>query len=162
MHSQVTINFTNATPAMTQSHRCDFTTECNCNDGEVRCQKHADTTCMSFTLLSIEPTVLVRMDCMTSNPCSSSPWAFGDIHYKGLIEFNREARSIAIELMIGLFPAFEGYASINGGPGTTLFHHVPPAGMTVVRAPGGANRLIRSRLEDRNGDGIFELPSTDR
>jgi hypothetical protein len=158
MHSAVTLAFNDPTPSMTQVHRCDFTTVCDGQDGEVKCQQKASTSGMKFTLVSVEPNVVIRMDCTASNPCAQVSRAFSDIDYKGTIEIGREARSIAIDLMIGLFPAFEAYAAINGGLGAILFHHAPPAGILAVRVPPGANRLIRSRLEDRDGDGIFESP----
>ncbi len=53
----------------------------------------------------------------------------GEIEYKGTIEIDPTARSIDIDLMICLFPAFEGYAAIDDGTGTVLFRHAPPAGI---------------------------------
>lgn len=136
-----------------------MTTECDCKSGAVRCQRRADTARMKFSLAAVEPTVTIHMDCLASNPCSSVSWAFGDIAYKGAIIIDPGARSITIDLMIGLFPAFEAYAAINEGRGATLFHYAPPAGVTVARTPVGATRPIRARLEDRDGDGFFELPT---
>jgi hypothetical protein len=159
MHSQVTVDFTTATPTMTQNQRCDMTTECDCESGEVRGQRHADTARMRFFPVAIEPTVTIRMDCVASNPCSSASWAFGDIHYKGMIAVDPNARSITLNLTIGLFPAFEAYAAINEGMGATLFRYAPPAGVTATHVPAGATRPIRTRLEDRDGDGFFELPT---
>jgi hypothetical protein len=99
------------------------------------------------------------MDCVASNPCTSAAWAFSDIEYKGAIAINREKRSIAINLMIGVFPAYEGYAAINNGIGAILFRQIPPAGIKTMYVPPRANRPIRSQLEDRDGDGVFELPA---
>lgn len=159
MHSQVTIDLSDSPPTMTQNQRCDMTLECDCKSGEVKRQRRADTARMKFSLAAVEPTVTIHMDCIASNPCSSASWAFGDIAYKGLIVIDPSERSITIDLMIGLFPAFEAYAAINEGRGATLFHYAPPAGMTAARTPTGATRPIRARLEDRDGDGFFELPT---
>ncbi|MFL5033374.1 MAG: hypothetical protein ACJ8E1_26215 [Xanthobacteraceae bacterium] len=65
-------------------------------------------------------------------------------------------RSLEIDGLIDQFPAFEAYATINDGAAVTLFQIPPPPGNTVMNLPGKANRRVRFRLEDRNGDGIFD------
>jgi len=161
MHSAVTINFGDSTPVLTQQHKCDYTTEGDRKTGGVTARKKASTARMQFRLVATEPIVTVQMHCLTSNPCTSASWAFGDIEYKGTIFIDPTTRRIAVELMTGTFPAFEGYAAINNGIGSILFRTMPPTGIkTMYRVPG-ATRPIRSQLEDRDGDGIFELPTTD-
>lgn len=114
---------------------------------------------MHFALVSVEPQVVIRLDSTASNPCTSASHAFGDIDYKGTIVIDPAVRSIAAGLRIGLFPAFEAYAAINGAVGAILFRYAPPAGILALRVPTGAHRPIRARLEDRDGDGLFELPA---
>ena len=159
MHSQVTIDLTKTTPILTQVQRCDFTTECDPTTGEMRNQHKASTKQMSFSLMSIEPQIVVRMSCRTSNPGTSAAWAFGDIEYNGLITIDPVVRSFAVELTISMFPAFEGYAAINEGIPATAFRYAPPAGFGPGCIPTGANRPIRVLLEDRRGDGIFVVPA---
>ena len=159
MHSAVMIDFSDSTPALTQQHRCDYTTECDRKTGEVTARKKASTAQMQFRLVATEPIVTVQMHCLTSNPCTSSSWAFGDIEYRGTIFIDPATRRIAVDLMTGTFPAFEGYVAINDGIGSILFRMMPPAGIKFMHVAPGATRLIRSQLEDRDGDGMFELPT---
>lgn len=156
MHSAVTLNFGDATPVLTQQHRCDYTTECDRETGEVTARKKASTAQMQFRLTATEPIVTIQMGCLTSNPCTSSAWAFGDIEYKGTIFIDPTTRRIAVDLRTGTFPAFEGYAAINDGIGSILFRMMPPAGIKAIHVAPGATRLIRAQLEDRDGDGVFE------
>ena len=111
---------------------------------------------MQFRLVATEPIVTIQMSCLTSNPCTSSSWAFGDIEYKGTIFIDPTTRRIAVDLMTGTFPAFEGYAAINDGIGSILFRMMPPAGIKTMHVVPGATRPLRAQLEDRDGDGVFE------
>jgi hypothetical protein len=156
MHSAVTIDFSDFTPMLTQQHKCDYTTECDRKTGEVTNRKKASTAHMQFRLVTTGPIVTVQMHCLASNPCTSSAWAFGDIEYKGTIFIDPTIRRIAVDLMIATFPAFEGYAAIDNGGGSILFRMVPPAGIKAMHMSQGATRPIRSQLEDRDGDGVFE------
>lgn len=156
MHSAVTIHFGDATPVLTQQHGCNYTTECDRKTGEVTARKKASTAHMQFRLVATEPIVTIQMSCLTSNPCTSSSWAFGDIEYKGTIFIDPTTRRIAVDLMTGTFPAFEGYAAINDGIGSILFRMMPPAGIKTMHVVPGATRPLRAQLEDRDGDGVFE------
>ena len=96
------------------------------------------------------------MKCAANNPCAPSSRAFGDIDYTGKIIVDAAARSLEIDGLIDQFPAFEAYATINNGAGFTVFRMSPPAGNTVMNLPGAADRPVKFRAEDRNGDGVFE------
>lgn len=158
MHSEFKIDFSSATPMFTQWHNCDSTTELDCEDGDVENTATGSTSRMKFTKLPSvgSSRIVIQMECAASNPCAPSSRAFGDIDYTGRITVDVSARSIEIDGMIDQFPAFEAYATINDGAGVTLFRVSPPAGNTVMNLPGAANRPVRFRLEDRNGDGVFE------
>lgn len=158
MQSRVTIDFTGEAPTLTQTHRCDLTTECDPQTGEVRCQRKASTDRMQFALMSVEPQVVVRMNCSASNPGTSASWAFADIDYLGTLMIDPIARSLAVDLRIALFPAFEGYTSINEGTPILVFRYAPPTGFGPGRVPTGASRPMRAFLVDQDGDGIFTVP----
>lgn len=160
MHSALTVDFGDSTPMLTQQHTCDYTTEGDRKTGEVTTRKKASAAHMQFRLVATEPIVTVQMHCLTSNPCTSSSWAFGNIECKGTIFIDPVKRRIAVDLMTGSFPAFEGYAAINNGIGSILFRTMPPAGIKTIHVSPGATRPIRSQLEDRDGDGMLELPTT--
>jgi hypothetical protein len=110
---------------------------------------------MQCALTSAEPQVVVRMNCSASNPGTSASWAFADIDYMGALMIDPIARSLAVDLKIGLFPAFEGYALINEGIPILVFRYALPAGLGPGRVPPGASRPIRAFLADQDGDGIF-------
>ena len=78
---------------------------------------------MRFLLSATEPTILIRMDCKYTDPLAPVAHGIGEIEYKGTIEINPATRTIDIDLMICLFPAFEAYAAIEDHPGVYL---VPP------------------------------------
>jgi hypothetical protein len=156
MHSEVKIEFTGPFPVMTQWHNCDWTTECDCTEGEEECRKQGSTSRMNFSLVSRTPRVSIRMDCAACNPCAPSSRLVGDIDYNGNIIVDAAARSIQIDIAIDQFPAFEAYATINDGTGIPLFQEGPPPGNTVMKLPGKADRPVKCRLEDRDGDGVFE------
>ena len=106
---------------------------------------------MRFSLTAAAPTVLLRMDCRCSDPAPPAH-GIGAIEYKGTVEINPTARSIDIDLMICLFPAFEAYASIDEGSATIVFRHAPPAGILSLGPMPGAKRRIRSHLDDHDND----------
>ena len=160
MHSEVKIDFSASPYKMTQWHNCHWTTECDCEDGEVECHKKGDTNRMHFTLVGLGSPTTIRMDCAANNPCAPTSRAFGDIDYEGTIVINSASRSIEIDIKIDQFPAFEAYATINDGAGVALFRESPPSGNTVMDLPGPANRPIKCKLEDRDGDGVFETLTT--
>ena len=110
---------------------------------------------MKFVLVRSGPVSEISMKCAGNNPCAPTSRAFGDIDYEGTIQVDLNARSIEIDLKIDQFPAFEAYATINDGAGIILFQESPPSGNTVMNLPGEANRPIKRKLQDLDGDGVF-------
>ena len=161
MHSLFTLHLTGWPPRFTESHGCDPTTELDCEDGDVECTDTGSNARMRFSLLPGRVTspsgpFQIEMNCAGNNPCSPSSRLGGDVDYHGRITVAPAASRIDFDLTVDAFPAFEAYASINGRPPTTVFRLPPPQGNTVMNLPGGANRRVRKRLEDRNRDGIPE------
>ncbi len=184
MHAEVRVNFTVSPPTITQWHDCDYTTECDCEDGDIECHEKGRTSRMSFTLrpMSVPTTAsptphlmfpspvmvagapktgvaVLDMELAASNPCAPTSRVFGDIDAKGVITIDLASRSIDFNGLIDQFPAFEAYATINDGSGIAMFQIPPPPGNTVMNLPGPPNRPVHCRLEDRDGDGVFETLS---
>jgi hypothetical protein len=153
MHSMAKVDLADSKLALTQHHRCDDLIECDPVSGEVLRKRQGSTSNMKFLLLATEPTILIQMDCKYTDPLAPAAHGIGEIEYKGNIEIHPTTRSISVDIMICLFPAFEAYAAINDGPGAILFHHAPPAGILTLGPPRGANRRIRSQLDDDNLSG---------
>jgi hypothetical protein len=148
MQSSLKVDLTTSEPVLTQHHRCDDLIQCDPASGEVLRKQCGSTSKMKFSLLATTPNVLIQMDCRYTDALSRPAHGIGEIEYKGTIKIDPTARSIDIDIMICLFPAFEGYAVINDGPTAILFRHAPPAGVLNLGPPRGANRRIRSRLDD--------------
>lgn len=158
MHSCLTVDFTGSTPVVAQMHRCDPTIMCERDgDGAPR-QARATTARMTGVVSSVDPIVVVRLNAVTSHPFPALTPAGGDIAYRGEVVVDRVTRTVRVDLMVQLFPAFEAYASINDGPAAILFRQAPPPGVTELRLPPGPQRRIRSTLQDRDGDGVFDGP----
>jgi hypothetical protein len=161
MHSEFRLDFTGPTAVLTQWHNCDWTTEVDCEDGDIECHKKGATNRMSFRIRPGSPTaasgpIVVEMECAANNPCSWSSRLFGDIDYKGTVIVDPGTRRIEIDALIDQFPAFESYATVNDGDGVALFQLGPPVGNTVMNLPRGANRRVHYSLRDADGDGLFE------
>ena len=141
MHSAIEIDVPGLT-VVSQKHRCDPTHEIDCEDGKDECTRSGDTSRMSFSnLRSSSGLVKVDLKAAANNPCQSgSP----DIDYEGTITINVGARTVEFDGKIDEFPAFEMYASINGGTvSKVIFQEMPLSGKTPWNLPGGANRKIK-------------------
>ena len=148
MQSWVKVDLSDAEPVLAQQHRCDDLIECDLLSGEVLNKQRVGASKMTFSLEATTPTILIQMDCRYGDSIPRVGHGIGETEYKGTIEIDPAARSIDLDMMICLFPAFEGYAVINNGPGTILFRHAPPAGILSLGPPRGAKRRIRARLDD--------------
>ncbi len=158
MHSEFEVRFTPAGPRLvSQAHRCDPSHEIEESTGKVVGTATGSTSRMNFVVRTPFGVgvnlVQVDMKGATSNPLvAASP----DIDYTGTITIDPSRRKLEMDIKIDEFPAFEAYCSINGGAAFELFVEPPPAGNTPFDLFGGANRPVKRRAEDRNGDGVFE------
>jgi hypothetical protein len=157
MHSEARVDLTVAPAAMGQTHRCDKIIECDARNGEIIREHRVSTSQMKFVLTDAAPLLSLELSCKSANPRAQEVRGFAEIEYRGDVVIDIERRSIMIDFMICLFPAFEAYAAINDGAGVVLFRHAPPPGILASSLPAGAKRRIRSRLEVRDVDGVFEF-----
>ena len=146
-HSWVKVDLTASEPVLTQHQRCDDLIECDPASGEVLRKQRGSMSKMKFSLEATSPSILIQMDCKYGDSIPQAGHGIGEIEYKGKIEIDPTTRSINVDMMICLFPAFEGYAAIDSGPATVLFRHAPPTGILNLGPPPGANRRIRSRWD---------------
>src|SRR5207249_1200551 len=131
MHSEIEIDLT-APRVIRQMHHCDETVEVDCEDGDEECHHRADTSRMQFSKFRCDPCgpsgMVIKVDLVgaANNACfTGSP----DIDYKGTITImvppTRNAAQVSFEGMIDQFPAFEMYASADGGLPLPLFQLRP-------------------------------------
>jgi len=147
MHSCVTIDLAGSGPTVTVTHRCDWAITCDREECEVVCLARADTRRMTASVVSVDP-VVVRLDCAASHPCPEVLPALEELEYRGTVTYRPSVQELSIDLMVGLFPAFEGYGSINDGPATILFRQAPPAGIAASPWANAARRRIRTVVND--------------
>ena len=156
MHSEFKVALAGSRMEFSQWHNCDFTTECDCEDGDDECHRQGDTSRMRFTFpTNPDPSrpFKATLNGASNNPChGGSP----DIDYKGTITIDLAARSIEFDGKIDAFPAFEAYATINDGAGVTMFQQLPKAGKTPFNLFGGPSESIKAKLRDRLLDGILQ------
>lgn len=156
MHSEFKVSLADARLTFNEWHNCDFTTECDCEDGDVECRKQGNTSRMRFGFpINPDPSrpFKVTLNGAANNPChGGSP----DIDYQGVITIDLVARSIEFDGKVDAFPAFEAYATINEGAGVTMFQQLPKAGKTPFNLFGGPSESVKAKLQDRLMTGILQ------
>jgi hypothetical protein len=154
MHSHVGVDLSGSEPVATITHRCDWTIVCDRSTGEVVCRSRPSVRRMGARVVSRDP-VVVSLDCATSCPCPGVPPALNALEYRGTITYRPAIRDLSVDLMVGLFPAAEGYGSLNGGAGAIIFRQAPLP-IAASHAPSGARRRIRTTFADGDGTGFFQ------
>jgi hypothetical protein len=140
MHSEIEIEIGGPSENF-QFHDCSPTHEIDCEDGGEECTKKGDTSKMKYSNLrgSLLTVIKVDLNAASNNPCySGSP----DIDYVGTVIINPAARVVDFEGKIDAFPAFEMYATANGGAGKLMFSEPPPEGNSPGDLAGPANRDV--------------------
>lgn len=153
MHSHVRIDLSAGEPVVTIRHRVDPATACHRRTGDVVGQSRPSGRGMTAQVTSRDP-VVVSLDCVAGVPIPDVPPALRELAYRGTITYRLAERLLAVDLMVGMFPATEGYGSVNDGNGIVMFRQ---ASLPVAAgdAPVGALRRIRSNFSDGDGSGFF-------
>ena len=108
-------------------HYCGETVEYDCEAGDIECRATASTNGMQFYNLRWhdEYRILVDVTGFANNPCMrGSP----DIGYIGVFCIDLAEHTVSFDGRVHGFPAYEAYASVNGGPTMTLFNYGPRGG----------------------------------
>lgn len=71
-----------------------------------------------------------------------------DINWGGTFTFDVRNRHLRFQGSTGIFPAFEAYAQLNGGPVQTLFRHDPDPGTTAINGLIEGGTGFRQRAID--------------
>jgi len=129
---------------LSQSHRCDNTVECDCEDGSEECNKKPDASKLKvarFTLTGGRCTF--DFEGGAGNPCAGA--AAPDIDWLVQVVVEKSGAGVTVKLAPGSvvepFPAFEMYASLNG---TTklIFQRSPNPGATPWNLVGSPNEPV--------------------
>ena len=125
-------------------HHCGETVEVDCEDGDVEGRETQDNENMAFEELSGSPDrVVLGFKAARHNPLvTGSP----DIDLVGTLTVDRVGRFVEFVGKVDEFPAFEAYASINGGPARAIDQLGPKPGAGPSSLVGPANRDFGGRL----------------
>jgi hypothetical protein len=158
MHSEVRLDLRPSPGGMTQWHKCDETVECDMVTGRTLAHRHGNTSRMTFTMgpRRVGTSHTILFSCAAHNPCVLPSAVVGDIDFAGTLTFDESRRVLELDCKVDDFPAFEAYAALNDGAGVPLFRLPPPPAHTVMNLPGPPRRPIRCRLQDTNGDAVFD------
>ncbi len=118
---------------------CGTTHECDCEDGDIECQKIATPTWQTSQAQGTSEPGAYAVDFhgAAADPCvSGAP----DVDYNGRIVIDTTNRTVKLQGMIEPFPSFEAYCSIDGGSVHTLFTHSPTGGLMSLL--GAANTAV--------------------
>ena len=147
MHSQTQVWIKPSLPGgykFSQQHFCGETTEVDCEDGDVEDTKTQNNDNMAFGVTSGSASrVVLDFKAARSNPLV---FASPDIDLKGTLTVDRLGKFVEFVGQVDEFPAFEAYASINGGPPRAIAQLGPKPGAGPSSLIGDANRDFRGRL----------------
>jgi hypothetical protein len=138
MHAEIEIDVAGPSETFRWTN-CDTTHEIDCTTGAALCTRSGRTSDMTFTGLRGTAASLIEFDMTgaSNNPCyTGSP----DIDYEGKVGIDVRGRRVTFAGKIDDFPAFEMYATANGGGGTPLFTTMPLAGKDPFNLFGKAAR----------------------
>lgn len=153
MHSYVRLDLSAGEPVVTIAHRVDRTIACDRRTGAVVSESRASGRGMTAQVVSRDP-VVVSLDCATVCPVPGVPAALRELAYRGTVTYRSADRALAVDLMVALFPATEGYGVVNEGAGVILFRQAPlPIAATYTCL--GALRRIRTSFATGDGSGFF-------
>jgi hypothetical protein len=156
MHCEARVNFLSKPFVMTQYSNCDYTTECDCEDGDEECKEKGSTKNMNYSMeVTADRRFELRLKAHAWNPCSPSSAVGGEIDMQALFAVDLEARTLRFTGVIDAFPAFEAYATINDGAGIEIFTKAPPKGNTVMNLPGDASFKVDGVELYDPGSGMF-------
>jgi len=150
---------------VSQTHTTSGTTKIDMVTGDVRGFGIANMSDCSFSVVppttrpappspmlmppsspTSSPIITLRLKAAASDPLVKAAF---DIDYEGNFVYLPATApgivTVAFSGKIDAFPAFEGYASLNGVT-KALFTSPPPPGNTVLNLPGSANRPITGRV----------------
>ncbi len=134
MHHEVTIEIDN-NRIVSVLAKCDPTIEIDPLDtGTVKCSQAGSAADMKIEDISISADKLLfsfKYNGAADNPCvTPSPDIDWSIKIQAELEFGGEGGRIKVSGLVDEFPAYEMYASVDGGPPIKIFNISPEEGKT--------------------------------
>lgn len=154
MHSEIEFDLA-AMAIRNEVHRCHPTVQVDDATGEALCTESADTSGMAFSDFQVAPgqqSLSISLKGSTKNPCLKiGPVKITpNLDYEGTITVDirdeRHSALITFDGSIEVYPAFEMYASVNGGAPYILFREDVVPGTTPTLLAGPPTRRITHQL----------------
>lgn len=155
MHSEIEIDIAKCKETY-QFHHCYDTIELECSSGEEKCRAQGETKNMrfhDFECSTAKNRFTVKIKAGSKNPCVKvgllkvSP----NLDYEGVITILTDTDpSVAVVMFEGhieKYPAFEMYASTNGGEPQPVFQVDVAPSASIGDLPGGPERPVSGRAE---------------
>lgn len=144
MHSEATITISSASYDWSQGHHIDETIKVDCDDGDEKDTKTAETDGMNFELVSGSSSkVVLSYVGSAGNPFDA---VAPNIDMKGTLTVDRVGKTVTFDGAVDDFPAFEAYATLNGFGPYRIVTLGPGDGATAADLLGGANRGFSGKL----------------
>jgi hypothetical protein len=158
MHSEIEIDIAKRRETY-QFHHCYDTIELDCATGAEKCRAQGDTQKMRFHDFECSSATnnrfTVKVNAGSKNPCVKvgllkvSP----NLDYEGtitvLVDPDPSLVIVTFEGKVEKYPAFEMYASANGGEPQPVFQIDVAPSATIGDLPGGPERPVTGRAELR-------------
>ena len=129
---------------LSQSHRCDNTVECDCEDGNEECNETPNASKLKVARFAISgSSCTFDFEGGAGNPCAGA--VAPDIDWLVHVVVEKSGAGVTVKLapssVVEPFPAFEMYASLSG---TTkpLFQRSPNPGATPWNLVGPPNETV--------------------
>jgi hypothetical protein len=155
MHSEMEIQF-HAQPFPQEVHWCSDTVQVDCATGEELCRETPDNSHMRFSNfkasqdgrhISFDLKASSKNSCLKLADLKLSP----NLDYEGTFHImvaEGNARAvISFDGKIEVYPAFEMYVSVNGGPPQSILREDVVSGKTPLDLAGKPARPVKCSLE---------------
>jgi len=114
-----------ATRSISGRSASDPTFEVDCSTGALKCEKIPSPS-VSVTIIPVDQTpagsIMIAIDNTASDPCVAGAF---NLAIRGIIIIDLTARTFMFSGGTTFYPAFEMYASFDGGPPTMIFTQSP-------------------------------------
>lgn len=154
MHSEIEIDMVR-TKQVYEFHHCYETVEVDVKTGEEKCRKLGGTENMHYSDVEFFEEGVgcsVALKASSKNPCISIATVkiTPNLDYEGTIRItlaeDRKSAEIGFEGLVESYPAFEMYASVNGGDPQTIFQIPIAEGATSSALIGPPNRPVSQQV----------------
>lgn len=158
-HSRMHSEFMLALPTcdvLREDHCCDDTVQVDPETGEELCRETPDTADMAFSEYKASPQARAwtctlsgstRNACLKLGPIKVSP----NLDYRGVfnLAWSEDLREVTLVFdgLVETYPAFEMYASLDGGPIVPVFRLGVEEGTTPANLAGAPTRSVLEQVK---------------